>query len=771
MTEINPRDRQTSATATSRHNIDGGEMLAVRPVSGSDSAEIVNLLSEIGVPSHFLADIDPAALDLESWDHIPDLDEELEKGAREASFNFDWSWLQQDLQNPGLQPPPNPVIAKGDWRSPPAPKMVRQAQEPASIAAKIPDVPTAPSSPISSNTALTAPVIANIVPVASKAIPAPSPLNADYTAATQAVELPLDRPTSAPDTDVQDGLLPGSVFVTTADGQLQLADNYTADKDDTIPAQAEWLDATPTMPARIDRVPVLNVIDQIHGHSEWSAPVSIAAPVKNTKIRAAERAEQLRLKSLARIEKQQQSRAHAAELRQQQAQLRAQRQQEYRAKVRSWLDSRLVQHQIPMAARLVTGVSAIALFSAATIWGGAAIKWQTLAHETSQAMPRFDLAHTVTVDTPTETQISAPIHDVTADTAVQAMSFEKPAVTRRPPAPVMKPTPVPPPLAIETPAQPPQTEKTEIARLAPDTAASQPAHQVQPDAIPGNLPVVNAPEDTRPLPVEIQELRHNAIAGNRQAQHDLGAFYAGGRQIERDFVRATYWFREAAIRGVPNAQYNLGVLLQRGLGVPQDTVMATQWYVRAAQNNHPEAQYNLGVAYADGIGVEKNIPAAAQWFEKAAVAGLARAAFNLGVIYELGLSGQSDIDRAVRWYARAAEAGERDAHESLDRLNIAAADIPGLAAELTKDLAQKYPATTVDTANDQPLNSDQIAEVQTLLSQLGIYRGSADGSLGPKTVRAINNFQQKTGMAPSGKATESLLAALRRQTGNDSPIN
>ena len=345
------------------------------------------------------------------------------------------------------------------------------------------------------------------------------------------------------------------------------------------------------------------------------------------------------------------------------------------------------------------------------------------------------------------------------------------------PSPEMTVAELPPPLPVDAVAVPEPTAPKPIAvqstaePVATIEKTPEKISEKMVETIATNQPVVNAPVDEKPLPVEIQELRRNAMAGNRQAQHDLGAFYAAGRQIERDFVRAAYWFREAAMRGVPNAQYNLGVLLQRGLGVPQDTVMATQWYQSAARNNHPEAEYNLGVAYADGIGVEKSIANAAIWFEKAAVAGLPRAAFNLGVINELGLGGQSDIDRAIRWYARAAEAGERDARESLDRLNIAEGDIAVLASELTQDLANRYPVAAADQTQYQLLNSDQIAEVQWLLSKVGLYRGSADGQLGPKTVRAIAQFQEKLGLVASGKATESLLAALRRQTGTDNPIN
>lgn len=180
---------------------------------------------------------------------------------------------------------------------------------------------------------------------------------------------------------------------------------------------------------------------------------------------------------------------------------------------------------------------------------------------------------------------------------------------------------------------------------------------------------VPPPPNPAPLPAELVALEQAARAGNRQAQHDLGAHYAAGRLVEQDFARAAYWFHEAAIRGVANAQYNLGVLFQQGLGVKADPALAVQWYNRAAENGHVEAQYNMGVAYADGIGVKRDIPKAVHWFERAASAGISRAAYNLGVMYELGMMGAPDLDAARQWYRQAATSGERDAVRALARLD------------------------------------------------------------------------------------------------------
>ncbi|MBV6633598.1 MAG: SEL1-like repeat protein [Alphaproteobacteria bacterium] len=202
--------------------------------------------------------------------------------------------------------------------------------------------------------------------------------------------------------------------------------------------------------------------------------------------------------------------------------------------------------------------------------------------------------------------------------------------------------------ALPSPAVvPPQTETTDITEVR---LAAPPA---------------------LPLPAELEALRNSAAAGNRQAQHDLGAHFAAGRLVEQDFARAAYWFQEAAIRSVDNAQYNLGVLFQQGLGVEQNAALAVQWYERAADNGHVEAKYNMGVAYADGIGVERDIAQAVRWFEEAAAEGISRAAFNLGVMYEVGMIGSPDLAVARQWYRQAATSGEQDAINALERLDAA----------------------------------------------------------------------------------------------------
>lgn len=61
-----------------------------------------------------------------------------------------------------------------------------------------------------------------------------------------------------------------------------------------------------------------------------------------------------------------------------------------------------------------------------------------------------------------------------------------------------------------------------------------------------------------------------------------------------------------------------------------------------------------------------------------------------------------------------------------------------------------------------PLKSkDEIRTMQTLLTRRGFGTGGVDGRIGPMTRKAIQNFQQKTGMIADGYPTQDLLRRLR----------
>ena len=66
----------------------------------------------------------------------------------------------------------------------------------------------------------------------------------------------------------------------------------------------------------------------------------------------------------------------------------------------------------------------------------------------------------------------------------------------------------------------------------------------------------------------------------------------------------------------------------------------------------------------------------------------------------------------------------------------------------------------------------QIKDAQHQLKSAGLYKGSADGQMGPATKEAIQKFQQQHGLQATGALDEQTLAALQSNTGGvgSSPV-
>jgi membrane-bound lytic murein transglycosylase B len=73
-------------------------------------------------------------------------------------------------------------------------------------------------------------------------------------------------------------------------------------------------------------------------------------------------------------------------------------------------------------------------------------------------------------------------------------------------------------------------------------------------------------------------------------------------------------------------------------------------------------------------------------------------------------------------------------------------------------IRQKWPKS------DRPLNSKQKLELQELLSGKGYSIGDIDGRIGPKTVTALRDYQEKSGLVPDGYASQSLLRHMRGES-------
>jgi len=105
-----------------------------------------------------------------------------------------------------------------------------------------------------------------------------------------------------------------------------------------------------------------------------------------------------------------------------------------------------------------------------------------------------------------------------------------------------------------------------------------------------------------------------AKSGNSDAQFNVALNYQNGTELPKDYMKASYWYRQAAHQGHAAAQYSLALLLAKGLGSPKDDREAADWYRVAAEQGHQASQFSLAVMYENGHGVPKDLVMAYVWF-------------------------------------------------------------------------------------------------------------------------------------------------------------
>lgn len=189
----------------------------------------------------------------------------------------------------------------------------------------------------------------------------------------------------------------------------------------------------------------------------------------------------------------------------------------------------------------------------------------------------------------------------------------------------------------------------------------------------------------------LRELHARAIAGDAEAQLNMGGVFCKGQAVEQDYAECAKWFRLAARQGHSQAQFNLGMMSDLGLGSTQDHAEAVKWYRLAADQGLALAQLNLGVAYATGQGVVKNEPEATSWLRLAAGKGEAQAQFNLAVMYANGQGVKQSFAEASRWAGLAAAQGHETA-KALAR-DLSRRILPEQQADHLADIAREPSAS------------------------------------------------------------------------------
>jgi uncharacterized protein len=171
-----------------------------------------------------------------------------------------------------------------------------------------------------------------------------------------------------------------------------------------------------------------------------------------------------------------------------------------------------------------------------------------------------------------------------------------------------------------------------------------------------------------------------ALATPAGAQSVKAGVDAWGRG---DYDGAVAQWRGPAVAGDADAQFNLGQAYKLGRGVPVDPALAESWFRKAALQGHYQAQDNYGLAlFQSGRKAE-----AAPWLEKSVARGEPRGQLVLGTMLFNGDGVPRDYPRAYALMTLASQAGLKAASETLAQMDqyITPAD-----RERGTALAQRY---------------------------------------------------------------------------------
>lgn len=132
-----------------------------------------------------------------------------------------------------------------------------------------------------------------------------------------------------------------------------------------------------------------------------------------------------------------------------------------------------------------------------------------------------------------------------------------------------------------------------------------------------------------------------------------------------EYKKAVDQWRGPAVAGDADAQFNLGQAYKLGRGVPTDLGLAEEWYRKAALQGHRQAEDNYGLALFQN----NKRSDAVKWLEKSVGRGEPRAQFVLGTMLFNGDVVQKDWVRAYALLVRANSTGLPQAASTLAQMD------------------------------------------------------------------------------------------------------
>jgi hypothetical protein len=190
----------------------------------------------------------------------------------------------------------------------------------------------------------------------------------------------------------------------------------------------------------------------------------------------------------------------------------------------------------------------------------------------------------------------------------------------------------------------------------------------------------------------VAEWRPLALAGDPDAQFNLGQAYKLGRGVPTDLGQAEVWYRRAAKQGHLQAEDNLGLVLFTANRREE----AMPYITRSAERGEPRAQYVLGTALFNGDLAPQDLPRAYALTKRASDAGLGIASARLAQ-----LDGLIPLEQRQRGLAMLPEIEKGEQRARLAAVNAAAPSAPKPAPASPVRTAS-LPASTPGTSYSPP---------------------------------------------------------------------
>lgn len=191
----------------------------------------------------------------------------------------------------------------------------------------------------------------------------------------------------------------------------------------------------------------------------------------------------------------------------------------------------------------------------------------------------------------------------------------------------------------------------------------------------------------------VAEWRPLALAGDADAQFNLGQAYKLGRGVPADMAQAEAWYRRAAKQGHLQAEDNLGLVLFTANRREE----AMPFILASASRGEPRAQYVLGTAHFNGDLAAKDWPRAYALTKRASDAGLGIASARLAQLDNL-----IPLDQRQRGLAMIPEIEKGEQRARLAAVNAAAPPAAAKPAPASPVKVASLPASAPGTSYTPP---------------------------------------------------------------------